>query len=177
MRLANRCRHRRCCRRRVAAGAGVVRPHPARRPRAAELAVVLGHAVQPALQPAHADHAGERRRTCSCSGSGRRGRSRSSKRRRSSSTACMYTVRGAEQRRRARRRDRPAVLDVHLHAGARRAPLLRPREPRRRDSRRHAVHGHDRRAPDRHRREERAAALERRRRRGQGRATRSRTRR
>ena len=40
------------------------------------------------------------------------------------------------------------------------APLLRPREPRRRDPRRHAVHGHDRRASDRDRREERPAALE-----------------
>ena len=36
--------------------------------------------------------------------------------------------------------------------------MLRPREPRPRDPRRHAVHGHDRRAPDRDRREDRQAS-------------------
>ena len=41
--------------------------------------------------------------------------------------------------------------------GARRARLLRPRQSRPRDSRRHAVHGHDRRAPRRDRRQERPA--------------------
>ena len=44
----------------VAARPGDVRSHSARRPRAAELALVLGDAVQSALQPADADHAGER---------------------------------------------------------------------------------------------------------------------
>ena len=47
-----------------------------------------------------------------------------------------------------------------IHAVAAGAAVLRPRESRPRDSRRHAVHGHDRRAPDRGRREERQAAVE-----------------
>ena len=67
---------------------------------------------------------------------------------------------GAERRRRARCGDGPHVLDLSLRARARRAPVLRPREPRPRDPRRHAVHGHDRRAPARDRREERQAGLE-----------------
>ena len=54
------------------------------------------------------------------------------------------------------------------------ARLLRREQPRRRDPRRHAVHGHARRAPDRDRREDRPAALERRGGRRQGSATRSR---
>ena len=44
--------------------------------------------------------------------------------------------------------------------GARVEALLRRREPRPGDSRRHAVHGHARRPPDRDRREQRQAALE-----------------
>ena len=55
--------------------------------------------------------------------------------------------------------------------------LLRRQQPRARDSRRHAVHGHARRAADRDRREDRAAALEDRGREHHGSATRSRTRR
>ena len=59
---------------------------------------------------------------------------------------------------------RPAacIWIVSLHAVAARAAVLRPREPRRGDPRRHAVHGHDRRAPDRRRRQERQARVERR---------------
>ena len=49
----------------------------------------------------------------------------------------------------ARRRHRTAVLDARVHAVGRGATLLRARQPRPRDSRRHAVHGHDRRAPHR----------------------------
>ena len=51
------------------------------------------NSLQPALQPAHADHAGQRRRTSSCSGCGRPSRSRNSRRRRSSSTACSTRCR------------------------------------------------------------------------------------
>ena len=68
--------------------------------------------------------------------------------------------RAAERRDGGRREDRPGVLAVSLHACARRARLLRREQSRRRDSRRHAVHGHARRAPGRDRREERPAALE-----------------
>ena len=59
--------------------------------------------------------------------------------------------------------DRPRVLDLPLHPNRRSHRLLRREQPRRRDSRRHAVHGHARRAPDRDRREERPAASGRRR--------------
>ena len=51
------------------------------------------------------------------------------------------------------------VLDVFASAGARCANLLRPRESRARDPRRHALHGHDRRASARDRREERQLDL------------------
>ena len=44
---------------------------------------------------------------------------------------------------RARRRQRPPVLDAGIQAAARSAPVLRTRQPRPRDSRRHALHGHD----------------------------------
>ena len=63
------------------------------RSRAAQLAVVLGHTVQSAIQPADADHARRTPRTSSCSGSGRRDRSRSSRPRRSSSMACSTPCR------------------------------------------------------------------------------------
>ena len=66
----------------------------------------------------------------------------------------------AEHRRRAGRYNGPNLLDVRLRAGGRRAHVLRAREPRARDPRRHALHGHDRRAPARDRREERQARLE-----------------
>ena len=56
--------------------------------------------------------------------------------------------------------DRPRVLDLSLHPGPRSHRLLRRQQPRRRDPWRHAVHGHARRAPDCHRREERAPDLE-----------------
>ena len=51
--------------------------------------------------------------------------------------------------RRTRRRHRPAILDVLLSHPADRARLLRPRESRTGDTRRHAVHGHAELAPDR----------------------------
>ena len=47
--------------------------------------------------------------------------------------------------------DRPRVLDLSLHTGAGSHRLLRRQQPRARDSRRHAVHGHARRAADRDR--------------------------
>ena len=56
--------------------------------------------------------------------------------------------------------DRPRVLDLSLHPGRRSHRLLRREQPRRRDPRRHAVHGHARRAADRDRRQDRAAAVE-----------------
>ena len=51
-----------------------------------------------------------------------------------------------ERRRRARRGDRPRVLDLSLHAGRGPHRLLRREQPRPRDPRQHAVHGHARRA-------------------------------
>ena len=83
----------------------------------------------------------------------------------------------AQRRHGARREDRPRVLALPLHAVARRAGLLRRQQPRRRDPRRHAVHGHARRAPGRDRREERQAAVEHRGRRRRSSRTRSRWRR
>ena len=75
----------------------------------------------------------------------------------------MYTDAGAERRRRARRRDRTDLLDL---SRTRRRPTRRFCCGR--VNRGLAIlgdtlfHGHDRRASDRHRREDRAAALERR---------------
>ena len=66
---------------------------------------------------------------------------------------------GAERRGRARRRD-GRIFWIYSYAPSPRAPLLRTRQSRPRHSRRHAVHGHHRRPPDRDRREERQAALE-----------------
>ncbi len=51
------------------------------------------------------------------------------------------------------------IFWTYSHEPAPRAHVLRPREPRSRDRRRHAVHGHRRRAPARDRREERHAAV------------------
>ena len=66
----------------------------------------------------------------------------------------------AERRRRARREDRPRVLDLPAPADAGSDRLLRREQPRPGDSGRHAVHGHARRAPGRHRREDRPPAVE-----------------
>ena len=66
----------------------------------------------------------------------------------------------AERRARRGREDRPRVLAVPLHRVTRRARLLRRQQPRRRDPRRHAVHGHARRAPRGPRREDRPPAVE-----------------
>ena len=83
-----------------------------RRSRASELAQLLGHARQSALQSAHADHAGQREEPAAAVGlagpiarevrgdGARRGR------------RALHRA-GAERRRRARRRDRPRVLDLH----------------------------------------------------------------
>ena len=57
----------------------------------------------------------------------------------------------------ARRRHRSPFWTLRVQAGAGRRPVLRPREPRPGDSRRHAVHGHDRRASARDRRQDRQA--------------------
>ena len=74
-----------------------------------------------------------------------------------------------ERRAGARREDRPRVLAVPLHRVARGARVLRLEQPRRRHPRRHALHGHARRAPRRARRDRRPAAVERRGRRSQAR--------
>ena len=136
----------------------------ARGRRAAELADLFGRLRQPALQPADADHAGQRRRTSSSSG------------------CCQDQVFGAWQ-------STPLVVDGIMYVTQRpndvmavdaktgrvfwqyrytpcagRARLLRRQQPRRRDPRRHALHGHARRASRRDRREERPPAVERRRR-------------
>ena len=72
---------------------------------------------QPALQPAHADHAGQREEPAAAvdlaGAVAREVRGDAARRRRR-----HVHRRGAQQRRRARRRHRPAVLDVQLHAGA-----------------------------------------------------------
>ena len=65
----------------------------------------------------------------------------------------------AERHHRARCGHRPSVLDVLVQPVAAGAPVLRPRESRRRDSRGPAVHGHDRRPHGRRRCEDRKAAL------------------
>ena len=85
---------------------------------------------------------------------------------------------GAQRRRRARRRDRPSVLDATTYTPAPDARTCCGRVNRgARHPRRHAVHGHDRRAPDRARRQERRAALEHQVAEREASATRSRTRR
>ena len=151
-----------CVAARVAAGAGDVRSPRARVAGAAQLAVVLGRLLQPALQRAHADYAGEREEPgvrvdlpaelaradehALRSDAGRRRR--------------HHVHRpAAERHHRARRGHRPSVLDVLVQPVAAVAPVLRPRESRRRDSRRPAVHGHDRRPHGGGRREDRQAAL------------------
>ena len=58
--------------------------------------------------------------------------------------------------------DRATVLVARLPAGRRGASMLWPRQPWPRHSRRHAVHGHDRRPPDRDRCQDRNDTLERR---------------
>ena len=65
-----------------------------------------------------------------------------------------------QRRRRARRKDRTGVLDLPPSARSDADRLLRREQPRAGDCRRHAVHGHARRAPRGDRREERAAALD-----------------
>ncbi len=147
-------------RRRAVARAGHVRAHPERRARAANWLSYSGTVIEPALQPARSDHGREREGPEAAVGLAgalaREVRGDRARRRR----RALHRP-GAERRRRARRRDRPHLLDVRLRAVAGRAHVLRPREPRARDPRRHAVHGHDRRAPARDRREERQARLER----------------
>ncbi len=66
----------------------------------------------------------------------------------------------AERRRGARRQDRPRLLDLPPHAGSDAGRLLRREQPRPRDSRRHALHGHARRPSRRHRREDRPPVVE-----------------
>ena len=73
--------------------------------------------------------------------------------------------------------DRPRVLDLPPHTGSDADRLLRREQSRPRDSRRHALHGHARRASDRDRREDRPCRLEDRRWPTARPATRSRTRR
>ena len=97
------------------ARAGHVRPHPQRRGRAAELADLRRHLHEPALQPAHADHAGQRREARSevgAAGSGVRRLAVEPARRRRH----HVRHRAAERRDGGRREDRPRVLAVSLHA-------------------------------------------------------------
>ena len=123
-----------------------------------------------------ADHAGQRQEPGAAVGVSGAGRPATGRRRRSSSTASCTSRSGRTTSSRSMRR--PAACSGSI--ATRRPPiarLLRREQPRRRDPRRHAVHGHARRAPDRDRREERPAALEDRGRRAPSPATRSRSRR
>ena len=144
--------------------AGLLRSPPARRSRAAELVELLGHAVQPALQPADANHAGQRQESRAAvdlagafAGEVRSDGARGGRR---ALHAAGAAGAGHLSGGRARRRDRPAVLDLRIQAGGGSRAVLRPREPRPVDSRRHAVPGHHRRAPAGDRREDRPCPVE-----------------
>ena len=126
-------------------GAGHLRPSPARRQGAAELADLLRQRSEPALQPARRRSRRRTSRTWSCSGCSRRGRSRNSRRRRWSSTASCTRCRRPTTSSRSTPRPGAIFWMYSYRPSPHAAALLRPREPRRRDSRRHAVHGHHRR--------------------------------
>ena len=136
--------------------------------RAAELADLRRHLHEPAVQRAQPDHAVQRRQPRIEVGRAEPGVRRlaiePARRRRDDVRHAA-----AERRHGDRCQDRQDVLAVSLHAVAGRARLLRRQQPRRRDSRRHALPRHARRAPDRARRAQRQAALERRGRRRQAR--------
>ena len=122
------------------------------------LADVRRQLRQPSVQPAHADHAGERQRGCSRSGRSRRRRSATSKRRRSCATTsstspARRTWRGRSTRARA------TDLALSPRAAARADRLLRPRQPRLRRARRQAVHDDARRPSARARHEDRRHRL------------------
>ena len=127
---------------------------------AAELADLLGQLLQPALQPARPDHAGQRQEPEAEMGVSGAGRRATGRRRRWSSTASCISRSGSND---------VVALDaktgrvfwIYRYTPAADAHrLLRREQSRPRDSRRHAVHGHARRAPDRDRREDRPAAVE-----------------
>ena len=137
-----------------------VRPHPAGGRRAAELAD-----LQRRPTPASATARSTRSRRPTSPSSSRSGccRTRCSapgSRTRSSSTASCTSPQRPNDVMAVDAKTGPRVLAVPLHAVAGRARLLRRQQPRRRDPRRHALHGHARRASDRDRREERQAAVE-----------------
>ena len=125
---------------------GHLRPSAARRRGAAELDYLLRRLCGTATQPAHADHACQRqepRAEVDSAESGVRRVAVVADRRRRDDVR-----HAASQRRPGRgREDRPRVLAVPLHRLAGCARVLRREQSRRRDSRRHAVHGHARRAP------------------------------
>ena len=116
---------------------GHVRSDPQRRVGAAELADLQRDVLQPALQPAHAGHAGQRDEPRVEVGPAERSLRRLAvepdRRRRD------HVRHPAAQRRDgARCADGPRLLAVPPHAGARRARLLRRQQSRRRDPGRHA---------------------------------------
>ena len=96
--------------------AGHLRPHPARRSGAAELADVLREPVRPALQPARRRSRRPTSGTWSCSGCSRRAAPAEANEKFEATPlvvdGVMYTVLRAERRRRARRRHRAHVLDL-----------------------------------------------------------------
>ena len=144
---------------RSTARAGRRRSSGERRQGSAELADVLRRVFQPSLQRPHPDHAGQRQEPrAEMDVSGRRRRRvadlAARRRRRDVSHAA------AERRGRARRENRPCVLDLSPYAGPDADRLLRREQPRPRDSRRHAVHGHARRASGRDRCEDGPRHLE-----------------
>ena len=108
-----------------------------------------GTLQQPALQHARADHAGQRRRTSSRSGCCRTRCSAPGSRTRSSSTASCTSRSGRTTSWPSTRRP-GRVFWLYRHTPSPDARgLLRRQQPRRRDPRRHALHGHARRASDR----------------------------
>ena len=150
------------------AGADRLRPSAERGQGTAELADLLRRLFQQSVQRAHADHAGQReepRAEMDVSGR-RRGRvaDDAARRRRD-----HVSHAAAERRGGARRENGPRLLDLQASARSDSNRLLRLEQSRPRDSGRHAVHGHARRASHRDRHEERPTGVEHARGRQQGR--------
>ena len=141
------------------AGAGVVRSPAARRSRAAELADLFGHVSTASATARSRRSRRTTSRTSSCSGCFRRGRSRKFEATPLVVDGVMYTVQAPNDVVALDAATGRIVLGVLVSAVAAGARLLRPRQSRPRDPRRHAVHGHDRRPSDRGRRQERQADL------------------
>ena len=98
----------------------------ARRPEGSDALADLRRRLQrPAAQPAHADHAGERRPARPRSGRSRPARSAASRRRRSSLDGVLYVTGSAQQRVGDRRAHGPPDLALPPRAAGRPARLLR----------------------------------------------------